>query len=233
MNNHNKQKYALIIGLGKSGMAAVRYLHAKGFQLAVTDAGDTNHFSKDDLEILVQLEVDLEFGGHTNRFLRDNCLVVPSPGVPLQLPLIEEARRRGCTIAGELALAGSELHIPTICITGTNGKTTVTSLIGELLRADGKKIFVGGNIGTPILEYLLAPENIEVAVFELSSFQLENMGSFHPHIAVLLNITPDHIDRHGSLENYVSAKQNIFANQNQNDFAIIGSDDHELLKLIE
>lgn len=225
------EKYALIIGLGKSGMAAVRYLHAKGYKLAVSDAGNTERLGKPELEVLEQLGVELEFGGHTDRFLRADSLVVPSPGVPLDLPLIGEARRRACTIAGELALAADELRIPTICVTGTNGKTTVTGLIGDMVKAAGKKPFVGGNIGTPLLEYLLAPDDIEVAVLELSSFQLENIGSFRPDIAVLLNITPDHIDRHGSMANYMAAKKNIFLNQRPGDHAIIGSDDPALKRL--
>ncbi|MDH4317111.1 MAG: UDP-N-acetylmuramoyl-L-alanine--D-glutamate ligase [Desulfobulbaceae bacterium] len=225
------ERYALIIGLGKSGMAAVRYLHSKGFQLAVSDAGNSKRLGKRELEVLEQLGVELEFGGHTDRLLRANSLVVPSPGVPLDLPLILEARKRDCTIAGELAIAADELRIPTICVTGTNGKTTVTSLIGDMVKASGKKTFVGGNIGTPLLEYLLAPADIEVAVLELSSFQLENIGSFRPNIAVLLNITPDHIDRHGSMANYMAAKKNIFLNQHPQDYAIIGDDDPALITL--
>ncbi len=128
-------------------------------------------------------------------------------------------------MAGELAVAAGELHVPVVAITGTNGKTTVTTLIGELLAASGKRVFVGGNIGTPLYEFLCRPEEYDMVVVEVSSFQLESAGNFAPDVGVLLNITPDHLDRHGSLEEYGRVKMQLFAHQKKSDLAVINGDD--------
>ncbi len=213
----------MVVGLGKSGLAAVRYLHQQGMKVAVSEFRET--IPDEEQIVLEQCDAELETGGHTVAFFADADLIVPSPGVPADLPILVAARNRGVPVLGELALAVEHIQVPVIAVTGSNGKTTVTGLIGHFLRSCGKKVFVGGNIGTPILEYLLDPGEAELVVLELSSFQLEEAGNFRPDIGLLLNLSPDHIDRHGSFENYVAAKRNIFVNQGRGDTAIIGLDD--------
>jgi UDP-N-acetylmuramoylalanine--D-glutamate ligase len=218
---------AVVVGLGKSGLAAVRYLHQQGLEVVVSEFREV--IPEEEQAVLAQCGVDLsiglETGGHTTAFFADADLIVPSPGVPADLSVLAAARTRGMPVVGELALAAGRIAVPVIAVTGSNGKTTVTSLIGHLLRSAGKKVFVGGNIGTPILEYLLDPGEAEVVVLELSSFQLESAGDFRPDIGLLLNLSPDHIDRHGSFEEYASAKMQLFAWQGRGDTAIIGTDD--------
>ncbi|RWX44745.1 UDP-N-acetylmuramoylalanine--D-glutamate ligase [Candidatus Electrothrix aarhusensis] len=219
---------SVVVGLGKSGLAAVRYLHQQGLKVAVSEFREA--IPEEEQAMLVQcginLGTELETGGHTAAFFVDADLIVPSPGVPMDLPVLAAARTRGVpVVVGELALAAGRIVVPVIAVTGSNGKTTVTSLIGHLLRSAGKKVFVGGNIGTPILEYLLEPGEAEVVVLELSSFQLESAGEFRPDIGLLLNLSPDHIDRHGSFEEYAAAKMQLFAWQGRGDTAIIGTDD--------
>lgn len=214
---------AIAVGLGKSGLAAVRYLHSQGLKTAASEY--KKQITAEEQAVLAQCGAALETGGHTAAFFADADLIVVSPGVPTKLPVLNAARRRGVPVVGELALAAGRVSVPVIAVTGSNGKTTVTSLIGQLLRSSGKKAFVGGNIGTPVLEYLLEPGKPDVAVLELSSFQLEMAGEFRPDIALLLNLSPDHIDRHGSFEKYAEAKQQIFACQGKADIAILGADD--------
>jgi UDP-N-acetylmuramoylalanine--D-glutamate ligase len=216
---------AVVVGLGKSGMAAVRYLHNQGLEVKVSESQDLGQISGDELAVLEQCGVEFETGGHTEDFVTDADLILVSPGVPADLPVLAVARGRAIPILGEFALAADRIRMPVIAVTGSNGKTTVTSLIGHLLRAAGKKVFVGGNIGTPVLEYLLDPGDIEVMVMEVSSFQLESAGTFRPDIGLLLNLSPDHLDRHGSMEAYAEAKRMLFAHQVKTDIAIIGADD--------
>jgi len=216
---------AVVVGLGKSGLAAVRYLHHQGLEVKVSEHRDPGQISRDELAVLDQCGVELETGGHSKNFFADADLVVVSPGVPPDLPVLAAVRSRSIPVLGELALAADRIRVPVIAVTGSNGKTTVTSLIGHLLRAAGKKVFVGGNIGTPVLEYLLEPGDIDVMVLELSSFQLESAGTFSPDIGLLLNLSPDHLDRHGSMQAYAEAKRMVFAHQGAADVAILGADD--------
>ena len=148
----------------------------------------------------------LETGGHSASFLAGADVVIPGPGVPLDLPMIQSAREQGIPVLGELALAAGQYQVPVIAVTGSNGKTTVTSLIGHLLQAAGKTPFVGGNIGTPLLDYFADPSAFDAVVLELSSFQLDLAGMFRPDIGLLLNISPDHLDRHGSLAAYTAPR---------------------------
>jgi len=215
----------VVVGLGRSGLAAVRYLHRQGVEVKVSESRRADLLSREELTVLEQYGVGLETGGHGDDFFDDADLVVLSPGVPPDLPVLQAVRTRNVPVLGELALAAGRIRVPVIAVTGSNGKTTVTSLIGELLRAAGKKVFVGGNIGTPVLEYLLAPADVEVVVLELSSFQLESAGKFRPDIGLLLNLSPDHLDRHGSMQSYAAAKRMLFAGQEAEDVAILGADD--------
>jgi UDP-N-acetylmuramoylalanine--D-glutamate ligase len=214
-----------VMGLGVSGRSAVRYLHSCGARVYVSDARSLAQLSPAERELISDCCAGYEGEEHTSPFLAQAEMIFISPGIPGNLPVLERARRDGIRIVGELALAAPVLHKPTIAITGTNGKTTVTTLIGELLERSGKSVFVGGNIGRPLFDYLLGGQKEEVAVVEVSSFQLELAGDFRPDTAVLLNITPDHLDRHGSMIDYIRAKSRIFSYQRGGDFAVINADD--------
>ncbi len=215
----------LVLGLGKSGLAAARFLLSRGARVTVSDSRPAASLDPVALKELSLAGVTLALGGHDEGLLADCDLLVPSPGVPLELPLLHQARNLGLAIIGELALAAPLLHEEVVAITGTNGKTTVTSLCGELCAAAGRRVFIGGNIGVPLLDYLLGPRQAEVLVLELSSFQLELAGDFRPRVAVLLNLTPDHLDRHHDMAGYAAAKQQIFVRQGAGDTAILNDDD--------
>lgn len=214
---------ALAVGLGKSGLAAVRYLHSLGLKTAASEY--KQQITAEEQTVLAECGAALELGGHSPDFFADADLIVVSPGVPTNLPVLNAARSRGVPVLGELALAAGRIPVPVLAVTGSNGKTTVTSLLGQLLRSSGTKVFVGGNIGTPVLDWLRQPDEAEAVVLELSSFQLEMAGAFRPDIALLLNLSPDHLDRHGSFENYAEAKRQIFACQGPADIALLGADD--------
>lgn len=215
----------VVVGLGVAGLATVRYLLHRGARVAVSDLNRAEQIDASILAFLHEAGVELETGGHTARYLDGAELVVPGPGIPLDLPMLEQARALGIPVLGELALAAGQYPVPVIAVTGANGKTTVTGLIGALLTAAGKTPFIGGNIGTPLLDYFAAPHPYGSVVLELSSFQLDLAGAFRPDIGLLLNVTPDHIDRHGSLAAYTAAKMRMFAGQRPGDAAILGADD--------
>ncbi len=222
--------HVAVMGLGVSGRAAVRYLVSRGIRVSVSEAG---HLRPSDLAFLAEQGVDHELGGHTLAFLQRADGVLVSPGISWDLEILQELRARGITVQGELAMAAPLLHKPVVAITGTNGKTTVTALVGELLQGAGRKVFVGGNIGTSLFDYLMNPEGVDLLVLELSSFQLEAAGDFKADVALLLNLTPDHLDRHGSMAGYAAAKMKIFAGQGPEDIAIVSGDDplgRDLLK---
>ena len=216
---------AVVIGLGTAGLSTVKYLLSRGVRVAVSDRCNIDQIDPQILQFLQDAQVRLETGGHRASFLAGADVLIPGPGVPLDLPILKLAREQGIPVQGELALAAGQYQVPVIAVTGSNGKTTVTSLIGALLQAAGKVPFVGGNIGTPLLDYFADPGPYGVVVLELSSFQLDLAGDFRPDIGLLLNISPDHLDRHGSLAAYTGAKMNIFRAQIAGDVAILGSDD--------
>ncbi len=223
------QKVA-IAGLGISGKSAVKYCLKKGAEVFVSDIREQQKFLLEEGDFLRENKVEWEAGGHSFDFLSRAEMIIPSPGVDLAVPLFEKLRTKGCVIAGELAFAGS-VQRPVVAITGTNGKTTVTTLTGQLLQEAGKKVFVGGNIGISLFDYLLEPEGYDILVLEVSSFQLESGGDFAPDVAVLLNVSPDHLDRHGSFEHYLQAKMNIFIHQDKGDTAIVNGDCPDCMKI--
>src|SRR6266498_3635311 len=207
-----------VVGLARSGIAAARLIRRVGGRVLASDAGAPASLSAE----AWQLEQDgcrLWTGGHPAEAFEKADLVVVSPGVPLTLPAVSAARARGVPIIGELELAWLVMEADLIAITGTNGKTTTTALTGELLRAQVRPTLVAGNIGTPLSEHALDFPADGLVVAEVSSFQLESTVRFHPRVATVLNITPDHLDRHGTLERYVEAKARIFANQTVADCA--------------
>jgi UDP-N-acetylmuramoylalanine--D-glutamate ligase len=215
----------VVIGLGRAGLSTVRDLWRQGLRVRISDQRPLAEIDAETRALLDQSGAKLETGGHSIEFVRGADLVVAGPGVPLDLPALAVVREWGIPVCGELALAAGRFPVPVIAVTGSNGKTTVTSLIGALLQASGRKPFVGGNIGTPLLDFFAAAEQYDCAVLELSSFQLDLAGTFRPNIGLLLNITPDHIDRHGSLANYTKAKQQLFRHQLPGDIALLGGDD--------
>ena len=217
-------KTVSVVGLAKSGVAAARLIRRVGGTVLASDAADRAALSAE----VLRLERDgcaLWTGGHPDEAFADAELVVVSPGVPLTLPALVRVRARGVPIVGELELAWRAMEAEVIAITGTNGKTTTTALTGELLRAQVRPVLVGGNIGTPLSEQALDFPADGIVVAEASSFQLESTALFRPRVAAVLNITPDHLDRHGSLERYVEAKARILANQTEADCAVLNADD--------
>ncbi|OGR00280.1 MAG: UDP-N-acetylmuramoylalanine--D-glutamate ligase [Deltaproteobacteria bacterium RIFOXYD12_FULL_55_16] len=217
--------HVVVVGLGKSGVSAVRFLLKLGVKISVSEGGRAESLEGDLGCWLAEKGVFVETGGHTAELLTSaDCLLV-SPGVPLGIAPLVAARQKGIPVIGELALAKDFLKAPVVAVTGTNGKSTVTTLIGDLLRGSGRKAFVGGNIGIPLAEYLAGPQDCEVVVLEVSSFQLDSAGEFRPQVGVLLNITPDHLDRYASYEAYVEAKISLFKNQQPGDVAVLNGDD--------
>ena len=218
-----KGKKVLVVGLGKSGLAAALFLRHRGAQVTVSDVRSAEALAKD-IPALLDEGINVEAGGHGLLTFRRQDLIVVSPGVPLDTPELAQVRSFGLPIIGELELAARFLKGKTLAITGSNGKTTTTALLGEILEAAGFPTLVGGNIGVPVVGLIEESTDATWSVLEVSSFQLESTQLFHPAIAVILNITPDHLDRHGSFENYARAKERIFANQDEHDFLVLNAD---------
>ncbi len=219
-----KEKRVLVVGLGKSGVASALFLKAHGAQVTVSDTKSGDDL-RNEIPTLLDHGITVESGGHGERTFRGQDLIVVSPGVPVDAPPLVQARSLGEMVIGEIELAAQFLPGPIVAITGSNGKTTTTTLTGEILTAGGLPTLVGGNIGTPAISLAERAKPESVIVLEVSSFQLETIQSFHPKVAVVLNVTPDHLDRHGTLEAYVNAKARIFENQTSEDFAVLNADD--------
>jgi len=217
-------KRVAIIGLGLTGMATARFLARRGARLTLTDERPAA-LSGEALADLAPLPPNMNILPCGREVLSGADLVIPSPGVYPNHPILSEALHRGIPVLSELELAGRFVKTPLVAITGTNGKTTVTSLIGEILRAAGKTVFVGGNIGAPLIGYADSPQEADWAVVEVSTFQLQWATTFAPRIALLLNVTSDHLDYHGSFEAYRRVKASIFARQGAGDLAILNADD--------
>lgn len=220
----------VVVGLGATGKATALFLQEKGAQLTVSEVR-----GKEALEPVISTlssqGIAVETGGHRlETFLRAELIVV-SPGVPLDSAPLRAAAERGIEIISEIELASRSIHTPLIAVTGTNGKTTTVNLIAEIFRASGKKIFLGGNVGTPLIEYVRDGEAADYLIIEISSFQLEGIRAFKPFISVLLNIDYDHLDRYASYEDYIAAKARIFMNQSAREYAVLNADDPEVQKL--
>ncbi|HEY6846789.1 MAG TPA: UDP-N-acetylmuramoyl-L-alanine--D-glutamate ligase [Terracidiphilus sp.] len=218
-----KGKKVLVVGLGKSGLAAALFLRHRGAQVTVSDVRSAEALAKD-IPALLDEGIMVETGGHGLLTFRRQDLIVVSPGVPLNTPELAQVKSFGLPVIGELELAARFLKGRTLAITGSNGKTTTTALVGEILQKAGMPTLVGGNIGVPVVELIDQSTDETWSVLEVSSFQLESTERFHPRIAVILNITPDHLDRHGSFENYALAKERIFAAQDESDVVVLNAD---------
>jgi len=219
-----KNKRVLVVGLGKSGVASALFLRSQGARVTASDAKSEDEL-RGDIPKLLDAGVTVETGGHGERTFRAQDLIVVSPGVPVDVPQLAEARQQGIPVIGEIELASRFLKGHLVAITGSNGKTTTTALSGEVISMGGWESLVGGNIGTPAISLVEEATSDTNIVLEVSSFQLETIQSFHPEVAVVLNITPDHLDRHPSFQDYVNAKARIFENQTDRDYAVLNADD--------
>ena len=218
-----KGKRVLVVGLGKSGLAAALFLRRKGAQVTVSDVRSAESLAKE-IPALLEEGIMVEAGGHGLLTFRRQDLIVVSPGVPLDTPELAQVRGFGLPVIGELELAGRFLKGRILAITGSNGKTTTTALAGEILQEAGLSTLVAGNIGVPVVSLIDESTDSTWSVLEVSSFQLESTEQFHPSIAVILNITPDHLDRHGTFENYALAKERIFSAQDANDSLVLNAE---------
>ncbi|MBD3295761.1 MAG: UDP-N-acetylmuramoyl-L-alanine--D-glutamate ligase, partial [Candidatus Omnitrophica bacterium] len=220
-----KNKDILVVGLGLSGYAAASFLAGKGHSVRVTDSG-SDLIVRKRADELKAMGVYVETGGHTGDFCSEADVLVVSPGVPGDILPLVMAEEEKIPVIGELELGGMFCEAPIIAVTGTNGKSTVTELIGHILAGSGRKTFVRGNIGKPLCAETENIDGESVVVAEVSSFQLETIATFRPHIAVLLNISEDHYDRHGTMNEYRKQKFRIFENQKVADHAVL----HESLR---
>jgi UDP-N-acetylmuramoylalanine--D-glutamate ligase len=217
-------KKVLVVGMARTGIATAKFLKEKGCLVTTTEARPEEEM-REAVQELKGIDLSTEWGGHqTETFLKQDLIVV-SPGVDLNMEPIQKAIRHGVRVISEIELAYHFIHIPILAITGTNGKTTTTLLVGEMLKEDGKAVGVGGNVGEPLILFADGKSRWEVLVAEISSFQLEAIEDFRPRISVLLNITEDHLDRYSSYSDYIQAKARIFANQNSGDLAVLNGDD--------
>jgi UDP-N-acetylmuramoylalanine--D-glutamate ligase len=219
-----KDKRVLVVGLGKSGVASALFLKAHGARVTVSDTKSGDEL-RNEIPVLLDNGITVETGGHGDRTFRGQDLIVVSPGVPVDAPPLVQARALGIAVIGEIELAARFLPGPIVAITGSNGKTTTTSLTGEILTKAGFAALVGGNIGTPAISFADHAKPDTVIVLEVSSFQLETIETFRPKVAVVLNVTPDHLDRHRTFEAYAAAKARIFENQKSGDSAVLNADD--------
>ena len=217
-------KRVLVVGLGKSGVASAVFMKARGALVTVSDTKSGDEL-RNEIPVLLDHGITVETGGHGDRTFRGQDLIVVSPGVPVDAPPLVQARSLGETVIGEIELAAQFLPGPIVAITGSNGKTTTTTLTGEILTASDFSTLVGGNIGTPAISLAERAKPDTVVVLEISSFQLETIQTFRPKVAVVLNVTPDHLDRHRTFEIYTDAKARIFENQQGSDFAVLNADD--------
>ncbi|MFZ5631874.1 MAG: UDP-N-acetylmuramoyl-L-alanine--D-glutamate ligase [Bacillota bacterium] len=218
-----KGKRVLVVGAGKSGMAVSRFLARKGARTVLTDTREADKFGGQ-LDELAVAGVDLALGGYPP--VKGNFdLLVMSPGVPLTIPPVQEAGEAGIPVTGELELAYRFTRAPIVAITGTNGKTTTTTLVGKIFRDAGYRVLVAGNIGLPLVDRVESYGPGDVIVAEVSSFQLETVHQFRPRVGVILNLAPDHLDRHGDMAGYAAAKSRIAMNQRKGDFLVLNYDD--------
>jgi UDP-N-acetylmuramoylalanine--D-glutamate ligase len=219
-----KNKRVLVVGLGKSGLSAAMFLREQGARVTVSDTRSAVALAKE-IPALLEAGIMVESGGHGLLTFRRQDLIVVSPGVPMDTPEVKQVVAFGLPVIGELELASRYLQGRVVAITGSNGKTTTTTLVGKIFADASVPTLVGGNIGLPVIDLVAKSGPETVSVLEVSSFQLETIEEFHPWIAVVLNITPDHLDRHGSFETYAAAKARITERQTADDFLVLNAED--------
>jgi UDP-N-acetylmuramoylalanine--D-glutamate ligase len=221
-------KRVVVAGLGVSGLHAARWLAEQGAAVTLSEIRPLSTLDPAVCRELVERGVRLEAGGHREETFLGADAVIVSPGVPLDLAPLQKAGAEGIPLLGELELASRLIDTPMIAVTGTNGKSTVTAMLGELLKNAGRSVFVGGNIGTPLMAYAASGPRADYAVVEVSSFQLDTIRTFSPLISILLNISPDHLDRYPDYGAYVRSKLRIMENQGTGQHAVLNDDDPAL-----
>jgi UDP-N-acetylmuramoylalanine--D-glutamate ligase len=217
-------KKVLVVGLARTGVACARFLASRGARVTVTDMRDEAALAGQ-LALLEGFGVERELTRHEGKTFTGSDLIVVSPGVPSTLPQLVMAHEAGIEIITEIELASRFIQAPMVAITGTNGKTTTTTITGDIFLKNGFRTFVGGNIGNPLIELVESGETVERVVAEISSFQLEWVSSFRPAVAALLNLSEDHLDRYATYGEYIAAKLRIFENQTAEDYAVVNADD--------
>jgi UDP-N-acetylmuramoylalanine--D-glutamate ligase len=220
-------KNILIVGFGTSGLAAARFAKNRGAAVTVTDIAPEEDLA-DQVREASAMGVNLELGRHDMETFERADHIIISPGVPHTIAPILSARTKGIPVWGEIELASRFIREPVIAVSGTNGKTTTTTLLGKMLENSGFRVFVGGNIGNPLISYIDDAPKAEIIVAEISSFQLDTIETFRPAVSVLLNITEDHMDRYPDFKAYTRSKCRIFENQQRNDTAIINASDPQV-----
>jgi len=228
--NNFKGKNVTVFGLAKSGIAAAKKLASLGAKVLVTEVKAESAINPKAVSELNDLGIEVELGGHSLKALSAELIIV-SPGIHLDIPILEQVKQKNIPIISEIELAYRLLSKPIIAVTGTNGKTTTTTLIGELLKAQGKRVAVAGNIGAPLVS--VDDSNLDYIVAEISSYQLETIKTFKPWISVILNIQPDHLERHGSMEEYINQKSRIFMNQTGDDYLVFNQDDNQVSNMVK
>ena len=218
------QKKIVVVGLGITGLAVARFLKNREAAVTVTDLAPQSDLGSK-VKDLKEAGISLDLGGHQSETFENADLIVMSPGVPHTIAPAVQARERGIPVIGEIELASKFIRPPVIAVTGTNGKTTTTELVGDMLKRSGFKVFVGGNIGNPLIEYVDGQREADVIVAEISSFQLDTIETFRPYIGVLLNITADHLDRYPNFAAYAASKIRLFENQGPADIAVLNGSD--------
>ncbi|MBW1730343.1 MAG: UDP-N-acetylmuramoyl-L-alanine--D-glutamate ligase [Deltaproteobacteria bacterium] len=216
--------HVVVVGLGISGYWTCKWLIAQGALVTVSESKGLTELDSRMVQELKGMGVKLEAGSHRKESFLNADMIVISPGVPHDMDLLEKARSKGVHVTGELELAARFMDEPIVAITGTNGKTTVAALLGHVLEEAGVKVFVGGNIGTPLMAYLTSGSRADYIVAEVSSFQLDSIDKFCPMVSVLLNVSPDHLDRYPDYEAYVKSKMRIFQNQGPGQYAVVNLD---------
>jgi len=222
----------LVVGLARTGLAVARFLKAKGAVVSATEMRSREEMGEG-VAGMEGMDIPVEWGGHRVETFLQQDLIVVSPGVDLDLEPLQRAMKKGIQVISEIELAYQFIHIPIIGITGTNGKTTTTLLVGELLKEAGRKVGVGGNVGEPLILFAEGGDQWEILAAEISSFQLEAIETFRPRWSILINVTEDHLDRYASYAQYIDAKARIFMNQTPEDIAILNRDDPIVMKLAE
>jgi UDP-N-acetylmuramoylalanine--D-glutamate ligase len=222
-------KRVMVVGLARTGLVTALFSAAYGAKVTATDDRSERELGETAAR-LREAGVALEAGGIREESFLAQDLIVVSPGVPANIPALAAARKKGIPVWSEIELAWRYLRGKLVAITGSNGKTTTTSLVAHILRTSNIAAHVGGNIGTPLLSFVERSSDTDVTVAEVSSFQLETVDAFRPEIGVLLNLTPDHLDRHSTFEEYAAAKMRMFSNQLERDWAVLNADDPEVTK---
>ena len=218
-----KGKRVLIVGFGLSGVSTARYMSKQGAKVMVTDMKQKSELMES-VKACEDLKIEYELGKHNPKSFQTAELIVLSPGVPRNIKPLDDARAVGVPITNDIELAVGHLKEPLIAITGTNGKTTTTTLIGEMFKADKRGVFVGGNIGKPLLDHVTEPSKVDAVVAELSSFQLELSDKLVPAVAVFTNIEEDHLDRYPDFQAYIEAKKRLLKSCDRNSYVVLNYD---------